>query len=477
MKARRVASVVSVVVLTGAMAAVGGPASGDAIRTETSLGGYSIKTNAAPFKVLIDDPASAVPHEPGSAIVEADPAFTAATLESGPASRALSSTLWPGTLLGDGIGAATNGQLPGYPIKADARYPDKPYTATAQDNGAFMQAQALGLDVKALARMNPADVPGTIDLGTMSSISTATVKDGVALGTAESHVTDVSLLAGIIKVGSVSTTLTVKGNGTKGASTGSTVVSGLTVGGVGYVVDDQGARPVGTPVGQGSGPLPSNALDPLKALGITIGGIAQSHTQDVTGSTREAQGLRITVDTVVLRGVLDSVTPSPLKDELYTLFSQVPSIGGQSVQGYLFYTLTTTPKITFILGASTGSAAATLPLTFSFPPLPGGGFPPASVGSTGTPTVPLPVTGGVTPVPPTGPGPVVMPATSPTFVKAAAKDPFGGLPAGLVLLVLAVAGAAGWGLVRLQSSVLAGGAATGACTDGRSPTLPDLRGA
>jgi hypothetical protein len=115
------------------MASSAAPVSGATIRTDTSLGGYSVKTNAAPVKVLIDDPASAIPHEPGSAILEVDPAYTAVTLESGPNARALASALWPGTLLGDGIGAATGGQLPGYPVKADARYPDKPYTATASD--------------------------------------------------------------------------------------------------------------------------------------------------------------------------------------------------------------------------------------------------------------------------------------------------------------------------------------------------------
>jgi hypothetical protein len=50
-------------------------------------------------------------------------------------------------------------------------------------------------------------------------------------------------------------------------STGSTVVSGLNIGGVGYVVDDKGARMVGAPV-PGSGPLPTGVFDPAKLLGI-----------------------------------------------------------------------------------------------------------------------------------------------------------------------------------------------------------------
>src|SRR6202008_1349416 len=77
MKARKTASLATLVVLTGAMASASAPASGDAIRTDTSLGGYSIKTSAAPFRVLLDDPTLAVPHEPGTPVLEADPAYTA----------------------------------------------------------------------------------------------------------------------------------------------------------------------------------------------------------------------------------------------------------------------------------------------------------------------------------------------------------------------------------------------------------------
>ncbi|HUR15519.1 MAG TPA: choice-of-anchor P family protein, partial [Mycobacteriales bacterium] len=425
--------------------------------------------------------------EPGSAIIDVDASYTQSTLETGPAARALASTLWPGALIGDGMGTITEGQIPQYPLKADARYPDKPYTDTAHgclqadqpascvsDGGAFMSSQALGLDVKALARMNPADVPGVVDLGGASSLSTATVKDGVAIGTSVSRVTDVELVTGVIKIGSVSTSVTVKSDGIKPVSSGSTVVSGLTIGGVGYVVDENGARPVGAPAPiPGSGPLPTGAADPAKEAGITISGISQESKQDVSTATRDAKGLRITIDTVLLRSVLNQV-PSPVTDALVSVFSQAP----KEAQGYLFYLLTTTPKLTFVLGAGSGVSAATLPLSFDFPDFPTGGgipLPPPAVGGVTTPTVPitspdLPVAGG-------GPPPVTVPGTSPTTTKAAAKDPFGGLSPGLLLLVLALAGVGGWGLVRLQSAALLGAAAAGRCATDTSPILPDLRGA
>src|SRR5205814_10170765 len=115
----------------------------------------------------------------------------------------------------------------------------------------------------------------------------------------------------------------------------------------------------------GSGPLPGNALDPLKQLGISITGVAQDHSQDATTATRDAAGLRISVDTVVLRSVLNQV-PSQVWDALYGIVNQMPA----QVQGTLYYLLGATPKITFVLGAGGGTSSATLPLSFQFPTLP-----------------------------------------------------------------------------------------------------------
>jgi hypothetical protein len=472
--ARRIASGSTLLVLTGALLTASAPANGDDIRTDSTLGGFSIKTQAAPFRVLLDDPTLAIPHPPDTPVLEADPAFTAATLETGPASRALASSLWPGALFGDGMGTVTNGQVASYPLKADARYPDKPYTATDQGGGAFMSSQALGLDVKAAARFNPGDAPGAIDVGLAKSMSTATVKDGVAVGTAVSQLTDVDLMGGIIHIGSVSTSVTVKGNGKQATSDGSTVVTGLTVGGMGFVVDDKGVRPVGVPLPAGPA-LPGDALDPLKQLGITISGLTQRHTQDATTAARSAAGLTITVDTVVLRGVLNQL-PAQLWDALYGIVDQMPA----QLQGNLYYLLGATPKITFLLGAGQGTASASLPLSFQFPDLPTfpvGGVAPPVTGGVAQPPV-TPVTGPVTsPVDPVVQPPTVAQPTTPNLVKAAAKDPFNGLPAGLVLLVLALAGVAGWGLWRVQSLAFLAGAAAGPCTDGTSQSLPDLRGA
>lgn len=490
-RVRRWGAVSTVVVLTGAIA--GGsaaPASSVDIRTETTLGGFSVKTNAAPIKVLLDDPTLAIPRDTGTAVLEADPAYSQATLESGPAARALATTLWPGNLIGDGIGAASNGGIPAYPVKADARYPDKPYTTNGRicppqspqcgdDGGALMSASALGLDVEAKAQFAPPDQTGQVDVGLAASTSTATVKDGLAIGTADSRLTDVSLLGGTIQIRSVTSRLSVQSDGKRATSKGSTTVSGLTIGGYGYSVDESGAHLVGAPV-PGSGPLPTGALDPAKGLGVTVSGLTSEHADGAETATRSVSGLVIKVDTVVLRSALNQL-PSQVYDPVYAVIQQLPP----EQQGNFYYLLGATPSITFVIGAGQGLASASLPLSFEFPDLPvDGGFPPvagASGGSAGLPGVGGSVggvagglaPGGVTSVP----GPAVAPGTtSPPLVKAASTDPFKGIGPAQLLLVVLAAGVAAWGLLRLRTACFAGTAAAGPCTQGTSPSLPDLRG-
>lgn len=464
MRLRRTGSFATLGLLTGVMASAAAPATGDQIRTDTSLGGYSVTVSAAPVRVLVDDPTNPIPRPPNSAIVEADPAYTMANLESGPSSRALASSLWPGNLLGDGwsqiVGQVPIPGLPAtYPVKADARYPDNPHTADAGEGGTFMKASALGLDVAATARDVPGAPAGPLDVGTATSTSTATVKNGVAIGTAVSKVTDLDLM-GLIKVGSVSTTLTASSDGRKPTSEGSTVVSGLTIAGVGYVVDGNGARPVGAPVGQGTGPLPSGVLDPAKALGITIDGITQDHTADADTATRTTTGLRIVIDTIALRTALSPVT-GPLQDPLATLISNLPA----AVQGYAYMAAQTTPKITLLIGSGSGTSAATLPITFSFPPdtFPAFVAPAApSVRGAVPPPAPGPVSLGA---PAAVTAPVTAPVTRPVASASVSRSAFEGIPAALFLLLVAAAGTAGAGLVRLREAAMAE----------PGSTLPDLR--
>lgn len=475
MRSRRARSLLSVLVL-GGVSVLASPATSAEIRTETELGGYSVDVEAAPFRVLIDDPTIPIPRPEESALLEADPSYTAAALATGPNSRATASSLWPGNLIGDGLATAANNPDAGYPIKVQARYPDKPYTATTRDGGELMNAQAFGLDVVGAATGVPQSIAGQVGIGSIASNSSATVLKGVASGTSISKISDVDLLAGVIHVGSVSTTLTTRSDGLKATSSGSTVVSGLTVAGHGFVVDDKGVHAEG----QG-GALPSTAgLSALKAAGVTIEGVTQTSSGTADTASRTAQGLRITVDTVILRGAIDSVA-SPLYPTLRSLFSQTPG----EAQGNLNYLLSATPRLTFVLGAGNAVTAAVQALSFNFPPIDlGGGFTPSppitppAQGGEGIGGEPfLPGTDGSVDLPAPGQPPTVNQPFNPQALAGALIDPFAGVPAGMVLGAGLLAGLAGWGLLALRGLALTGGLFRRSCPLGAPSDLVDLHGA
>lgn len=448
------------------------------VRTETGLGGYLVAANAAPFKVQLDDPGVPIPRPAGTAIVEADPSYTEATINTGPVARATASSLWPGGLLGRGL-PQLDSQLPDYPIKAEASYPGGQQAKAQSAGGIGMDAKAFGLDTVATASGSPDSVPGALQVGTVASQSRTTVVDDIAIGSAVSKASDVTLL-GVIHVGSVVSTVETRSDGTKGTSSGSTTVSGLTVMGQGYTVDDKGvhAGPQNVPLPG----LPGQVADPLTMLGLTIDPLIQTASTSGSGTTRSAKGLRITVDTKLFRSTFDSIPG--LTDTLAQAFALAPA----QVQGYLFLTLAASPKITFILGAADASAAANLPLTFEalpLPPLtdPGPGLPLISgtPGTPGTPSLP-----GTPPLPVLVPGPNLAPLVdagpvlpSSNLLPIAAPQlgaGFGGVPAALLLGALVMSGIAGRFLTRWQAAALGGVLLGKGCRLGAPSNLPNLRG-
>jgi len=489
---KRAACLLSAVVLGAAPGIIGGTATGAEIRTETDLGGFSITSNAAPFKVLVDDPSNPLPRPEESAIVEANPAYTQVDLATGPAARAIASSLWPGNLLGQGIPTATNNELGQYPIKAQAQYPDKPYESNASidlrgnhitdDQGLLMRSTARGLDATALAKFNPTDVPGQLELGTLWSQTTATVTDkNVAVGHSISRLSDVSLLGGMIRVGSVSTVVQTTSDGKKPTSTGTTTVVGLLIGGQGFTVDEKGAHPVET------GPLGFDGPQALKDVGIHVDGIVQKSSKDSESATRVARGLRITVDTTALREVLTTKTPGPVSSALYEIFNRTPQgcPGGAPiplgcpVQGALYYSLSGTPKITFIMGAGESSTSAIESIGFDFPSLDvptdfQGGFDGAvNTGGAQAPTLP-----GTDIIAPTMPeaGPATGdPAGQPVLAGSRPNLPSSpAVSALLVLGALLAAGVGGFGLTWLRGFAFGGGLLGGGCALGAPSNVPSL---
>ena len=476
MSLRTTGRVLAVSALTvGSLSWPGVAVRADDVRTDTKLAGFGVTVEADALRVLLDDPKLEIPHPTGTAVLEADPNYTLASVSAGPNAHAITSTVWPGNLLGEGLAQVANG-APEYPLKGEALYPDKPYEDDGPGNGQLGHASAEGLVARATAGAAPADQPGQLTIGTANAVSSAQVDDkDVAVGTAFSAVKDVDLLAGIVHIGSVTTNLTTKADGHSTSATSTTTVTGLTIAGQAFTVDDKGLHAAGN--GTPLQPLgtPQQVKD---ALGISVESVTASTTKTSNGISRVAGGLVIKVDTAPLRKVLSPAT-NVVNPVLNGLISQMPA----QMQGNLYYFVKATPNITFVFGEANASSAATLPISFSFPPPtfptgPGLGGP---IGNPGTGTLSpggSSVPPSLDPIPPGVVGAPPMTASGhplPTVNASSAEDAgFSGVSGGLLVGALAVSGLIGWGLLRFLG--LAGGGLLGiGCRLGAPTSVPDLR--
>lgn len=457
----------------------GGVGRADDVRTDTKLAGFAVSVEATPLRVLLDDPKLEVPHDPGTAVLEGDPNYTLASVKAGPNARAITSTLWPGNLLGEGL-AQVAPNAPAYPVKGEARYPDKPFTANGPDGGQLGGAEAQGLYAHATAEGAPTDKPGQVVVGAVSSVSTATVDDkDVAIGTAVSAVKDVDLLGGILHLGAVTTKVLTQSDGKKTAASGATTVSGLTIAGQAFSVDDKGLHAAGNGQALPGLGTPSQLAD---TLGISGTLFDQTTVKTANGVNRVAGGLVLKVDTAPLRKLLAPVT-GVVNPVLNGLISQLPP----DQQGNLYYLVKATPNITFVFGSANAGSAATLPLKLTFPGFGGNPFPPAPGGGSapgpglapgGSSTPPI----GSVDIPPGAIAPPIVdgqplaPSASGPVLSLAGNSPAGGFEGiGAAWIGLAVAASAliGWGLLRLLG--LTGGLLGIGCRLGAPTSVPDLR--
>jgi hypothetical protein len=344
------------------------------------------------------------------------------TLRNGPIGNALAAVVWPGVLagnLGSLLVTAGGGNVPDTattlndPIRAEAHTSTGPDTVTYdQVPGTLMKAVAKDTLVSADAAVSSTqDTPvGTFGKSTGRS-STELTGPSSAVATAHTSVQDISLAAGQVRIGSVTSDAKATTDGKTATRTGKTVVTGMTIAGIPVSVGERGIT-----VNSSILPL-KDATDlvnsALKQAGMSIA-VSQPSGKPKGASVTYNAGSLVFVwkpqagytTTVVLGGANVSVVASPALD------FNLPIPG------------TTTP-----IGTVPGTTT---------PPASGSGNPPGAT----VPGVTPPTVAGTTPH-----------APNPVLAAARLKLP-SGLPAGLALVGVFGSGLIAAGLRRLPDRLL-----------------------
>lgn len=484
---------------------------GPAASADTSLGGYTALAHASVVHAELFEPVIPIPGSPQG---DVSVAYSRASVDTGPTSRAIASYLWPGDVLGDGLSqlvANTN-----WGVQVNSRYPATPQapakntiqisdgngmtTASTGDttNGTVTLAgvgapgttllgglgDGLGNLLNSLAGTDPTggvelpSVPvplpsgltGLASLQNVTSTSNVTVADKTVTSTAHAAATNISLLGGLIGLAGVDVSSTVVSDGVKATATGTAKIGGITILGQKLDLGDAGLNVAGT--GAALPDLSSTLSGLLSSLGISLKLVPVTKTIEGASGEFAAQVLQVTIDT------------GPLKALLNGPLNAVVTLLGADAATQLAPVIELAPKIVLTVGDVNASAVATP--AYDGGDLTGGTTGDITGGTTGTTTGDT--TGGTTGstggdmgattgriAPNSGVvGTTGAPKVAPLTLQPSALElpALGSMPRFLVLGALIIAGALGW-VLRNAAGLLFGGARN--CDFGLATGVPDLR--
>ncbi len=315
----------------------------------------------------------------------------------------------------------------------------------------------------------PEPLAPLVDVGAISSVSELATGGDTIRATGTSRISDLSLVDGLITADSVRTVTTATSDGKKAASRITSRVVGLALAGNPFTIDRDGVHAVGQP-----SPVPGLPNDPAAALdklGIAFELPQGRRSARGESATADLEGLRITIDTRVLRSQLDT---KPVEDALAQVTGQLPDEAAQlkSLVGALFQL---SPKL--VITAGNAAVETTTVQGVAFPSVdlpdlpadasaggPSGGLGVSGSGSGGTSTGALTA--------PTA-GSAAAPASEvQTAPVAAGLPPLASVPGALLVGGLILASGVGWWLQRIGGLVVVG---AGSCAHGLETGVPDLR--
>ncbi|GAA3540410.1 choice-of-anchor P family protein [Nocardioides daeguensis] len=353
-------------------------------------------------------------------------------------------------LLSGLTGMLTGGGLGGLPGAAPAGTASAPAT----------RASAPGL---------PPQLAALVDVDGYVSTSKMEAKDDKVVGVSRAILGEVRILGGLITLGGVETVARATSDGSTGTATGKATWGTMTIAGQEFGIGPDGAIAMGktTPV-PGLDRLP---LDALKALGVTIEIPQQVRTVDGDAGTSLSQGLRVTIDTLLLAPLLKAL-PTSILGEL------IPAQAGP-LKGVVSGLSNLAPKVVVTLGVARAEVDTVPAISISAPPpadAADAAAPPAAAeqapapaaGGVGVPSAPAPAPLGAAPTAgsaPTGDLTDAAPAS------AGLPELFS-IPGMLLVAAFALAAVAGSWFRRLGAAALGIGAS---CPHGLDSGLPDLR--
>jgi hypothetical protein len=334
---------------------------------------------------------------------------TVSMLRNGPIGYALSAVAWPGVLAGNVgsvvvvSGGPDQAKTLNDPVRAESRTASGPDTVTNKDYpGMTMVASAKDDVVSASADIAESNSSQGGDFHHSTSRTKVAVTGPTsAIGEAYSHADDISLVGGVVTIGSVTSTAKGTTDGRKATATGSTLVNDVKIAGVPVTIDERGVT-----VNGNNAPLNKAASDAVNAA-VSAAGM----TVAISQPSGKPQGGSVVYNAGSL--VFAWKTPGGTATAI---------LGGASLQ------LAAVQGGGFQLNL--GGAA---PFTPAQPPALSGGAPSPLSGSAGA--VPAPQVGGAVP----GSAPAVAaPDIAPMLAARKSPLPSGPSPAYAVLGLLGV---------------------------------------
>lgn len=411
--------------------------------------GFEISSKATAALFTFDSPSLGVPAKPTG---ELNFAFSEASLRSGPSGYGLGSIAWPGQVAA-GLPSFLQGEierqsgqqiptdLPNYPVRAETFHPQGPPSASMEVGTMRMSSRAGESGSEGVAYLNAFAFPGVGTMGNQSSMSSSGFDPEGAVAMTEASVSDVSFFSGVVKFDSVVSRVTARSDGEKGSVAGGTTIVGAEIAGTRVVIDSSGVR-VADQEGLGAATVQQAVNQVLAQTGISI------ELSEPVDTVQGAQASRA-LGGVLIRGKSSILEPflSALPDEL---------------EGQIRGQLTLDQEFTIQIAPAAASAVAAKTLEF-----------PVEVPDLGSAPVDSLTGGGgdVTGAAPDSPG--VSTAEAPSVgggspvAVAPASIAFGGVPVGLVVVLMIAAFVSSRPLMAVADRILSARAVAG-CPDARS---------